>query len=98
MDKFTPMELLSLIFIVIAVVIRVVGLSKLKDRTLTKEGRSYVASKGGYRLITLDLAIFATVIFMIIAITLKVNFILALIVYLGIISFSLINFFKIIKE
>ncbi|MEF9953541.1 MAG: hypothetical protein RR840_10250 [Clostridium sp.] len=98
MDKFTPVELVSLITVLFTAFFRFYGFSRLKQRASTKEGRDYIGSKGGFRLITLDGAIFISVIFMVIALTLKVNFIITLIVDLGIMLFSIINFFKIIKE
>lgn len=65
--------IVSIVSVFLAVGYQMFIFSKLKKKMATKEGREYIASKGGKALMPLYLGIMLTVILLIFVIILKIN-------------------------
>lgn len=72
-ENLSIQQIISLASVVLAVVYRIVRFNQIKKKNLTKEGREYIAAKGGKIIVLLEMRIFIMVIIFILVSTLKIS-------------------------
>lgn len=72
-ENLSIQQIVSLASVVLAVVYRIVRFNQIKKKNLTKEGREYIAEKGGKIIVLLEVRIFVMVMIFILVSTLKIS-------------------------
>lgn len=72
-ENLSIQQIISLASVVLAVVYRIVRFNQIKKKNLTKEGREYIAEKGGKIIVLLEVRIFVMVIIFLLVSTLKIS-------------------------
>ncbi|MEG0371015.1 MAG: hypothetical protein RR515_01980 [Clostridium sp.] len=96
LEKYSVAEIICFISIVGTAILRIAGFNQLKKKTSTKEGREYIATRGGYGIISLDLSIFLSVITMVLVSVFKLNVVVTIVIQIIVWTFAIYSGRKIV--
>lgn len=96
-EKYTLAQIISFLSVGGAAAFRIIYFNRMKKQTATKEGREYVATKGGVRILSLDAMIFLSVIILVAVSALKINLAITIILQVVLWVVGIVSQIKLLK-